>query len=170
MNLNFLNKKKFIIFVNIYCMYCVYKIKFTKSPFDLNEDYDRLSDIDKEKIADMNADSFFDYEEDGVYTFFTIAEPIEVKRYLGVLSENLVRFELTDLSEDVLKGNFDIDSEVGDKVEPLDSVKFSFFVDDLNDWIYNNLDIDTILDRISQVGLDSLTKIEKEFLNNNYNV
>jgi hypothetical protein len=151
-------------------MYCVYKIKFTKSPFDLNEDYDRLSDIDKEKIADMNADSFFDYEEDGVYTFFTIAEPIEVKRYLGVLSENLVRFELTDLSKDVLKGNFDIDSEVGDKVELLDSVKFSFFVDDLNDWIYNNLDIDTILDRINIVGIDSLTKVEKEFLNNNYNV
>jgi len=151
-------------------MYCVYKIKFTKSPFDLNEDYDRLSDIDKEKIADMNADSFFDYEEDGVYTFFTIAEPIEVKRYLGVLSENLVRFELIDLSKDVLKGNFDIYSEVGVKVEPLDSMKFSFFVDDLNDWIYNNLDIDTILDRISQVGLDSLTKVEKEFLNNNYNV
>ena len=111
-------------------MYCVYKIKFTKSPFDLNEDYDRLSDIDKEKIADMNADSFFDYEEDGVYTFFTIAEPIEVKRYLGVLSENLVRFELTDLSKDVLKGNFNIDSEIGSKVEPLDSMKFSFFVDD----------------------------------------
>ncbi len=151
-------------------MFCVYKIKFTKSPFDLNEDYDRLSDIDKEKIADMNADSFFDYEEDGVYTFFTIAEPIEVKRYLGVLSENLVRFELTDLSKDVLKGNFNIDSEIGPKVEPLDSMKFSFFVDDLNDWIYNNLDIDTILDRINLVGLDSLTKIEKEFLNNNYNV
>ena len=151
-------------------MYCVYKIKFTKSPFDLNEDYDRLSDIDKEKIADMNADSFFDYEEDGVYTFFTIAEPIEVKRYLGVLSENLVRFELTDLSKDVLKGKFDINSEVGSKVDTIDSMKFSFFVDDLDEWIYNNLDIDTILDRISQVGLDSLTKIEKEFLNNNYNV
>jgi len=151
-------------------MFCVYKIKFTKSPFDLNEDYDRLSDIDKEKIADMEADSFFDYEEDGVYTFFTIAEPIEVKRYLGVLSENLVKFEAIDLSKDVLKGNFNIDSEIGPKVEPLDSMKFSFFVDDLNDWIYNNLDIDTILDRINLVGIDSLTKIEKEFLNNNYNV
>jgi len=151
-------------------MYCVYKIKFTKSPFDLNEDYERLSDIDKEKIAEMEADSFFDYEEDGVYTFFTIAEPIEVKRYLGVLSENLVKFEATDLSKDVLKGNFDLDSEIGPKVEPLDSMKLSFFVDDLNDWIYNNLDIDTILDRISQVGLDSLSKIEQEFLNNNYNV
>ena len=151
-------------------MYCIFKIKFTKSPFDLNEDYDRLSDIDKEKIASMEADSFFDYEEDGVYTFFTIAQPIEVKRYLGVLSENLVRYELTDLSKDVLKGNFDINLEVGPKVDPIDSMKFSFFVDDLDDWIYNNLDIDTILDRISLVGLDSLTKIEQEFLNNNYNV
>jgi hypothetical protein len=151
-------------------MFCVYKIKFTKSPYDLNEDYDRLSDIDKEKIADMNADSFFDYEEDGVYTFFTIAEPIEVKRYLGVLSENLVKFEVTDLSKDLLKGNFDINLEVGPTVDPINSMKFSFFVDDLDDWIYNNLDIDTILDRINLVGLDSLTKIEKEFLNNNYNV
>jgi len=151
-------------------MYCVYKIKFTKSPFDLNDDYERLSDIDKEKIADMEADSFFDYEEDGVYTFFTIAEPIEVKRYLGVLSENLVKFEATDLSKDILKSKFDINLEVATKVNPINSTKFSFFVDDLDDWIYNNLDIDTILDRISQVGLDSLTKVEKEFLNNNYNV
>lgn len=151
-------------------MFCIYKIKFTKSSFDLNEDYDRLSDIDKEKIADMNADSFFDYEEDGVYTFFTIAEPIEVKRYLGVLSENLIIFEATDLSKDVLKVKFDINSEVGPKIDSTDSMKFSFFVEDLDEWIYNNLDIDTILDRISQVGLDSLTKIEKEFLNNNYNV
>lgn len=151
-------------------MFCIYKIKFSKSPFDLNEDYDRLSDIDKEKIADMEADSFFDYEEDGVYTFFTIAEPMEVKRYLGVLSENLVKFELTDLSKDILKRKIDISLEVGSKIDPLDSMKFSFFIDDLDEWIYNNLDIDTILDRISQVGLDSLTKIEKEFLNNNYNV
>lgn len=151
-------------------MFCVYKIKFTKSPFDLNEDYERLSDIDKEKIADMEADSFFDYEEDGVYTFFTIAEPIEVKRYLGVLSENLVKFEVTDLSKDVLKGNFDINLEIGTRVDPINSMKFSFFVDDLDDWIYNNLDIDTILDRINLVGIDSLTKIEQEFLNNNYNV
>ena len=59
---------------------------------------------------------------------------------------------------------------IENKVESINSTKYSFFVDDLDDWIYNNLDIDTILDRISQVGLDSLTKIEKEFLNNNYNL
>ena len=151
-------------------MLCVYKIKFSKSSFDLVEDYDRLSDIDKEKLADTESESYFEYEDDGLYTFFTIAEPIQVKRYLGILAENLVKFELTNLTEDILKGKFDMDLEVGDKVNPLDSIKYSFFIDDLNDWIYNNLDIDTILDRISLVGLNSLTKIEKEFLNNNYNV
>ena len=66
-------------------MLSVYKIKFTKSSFDLNEDYDRFSDIDKEKIADMESDSFFDYEEDNIYTFLAIAKPEEVKRYLSVL-------------------------------------------------------------------------------------
>lgn len=151
-------------------MICVYKIKFSKSSFDLVEDYDRLSDIDKEKLADTESESYFEYEDNGLYTFFTIAEPIQVKRYLGILAENLVKFELTDLTEDILKGKFDMDLEVGDKVNPMDSIKYSFFIDDLNDWIYNNLDIDTILDRISEVGLGSLTKIEKEFLNNNYNV
>ena len=150
-------------------MLCVYKIKFSKSSFDLTEDYDRLSDIDKEKLADTESESYFEYEDDGLYTFFTIAEPIQVKRYLSILAENLVKFELTDLTEDILKGKFDMDLEVGDKVNPMDSIKYSFFIDDLNDWIYNNLDIDTILDRISVVGLDSLNKIEKEFLNN-YNI
>ena len=42
-------------------------------------------------------------------------------------------------------------------------------MDDLDDWIYENLDIDTVLDRISSVGIKSLRKIEKEFLNN-YNI
>ena len=166
----FINLKIFTIFVKyIYSMLSVYKIKFTKSSFDLNEDYDRFSDIDKEKIADMESDSFFDYEEDNIYTFLAIAKPEEVKRYLSVLSEKLVKYEITDISENILKGKFNINL-IENKVESINSTKYSFFVDDLDDWIYNNLDIDTILDRISQVGLDSLTKIEKEFLNNNYNL
>lgn len=150
-------------------MLCVYKIKFSKNSFDLVEDYDRLSDIDKEKLADTESESYFEYEDDGLYTFYTIAEPIHVKRYLGILSENLIKFELTDLTEDILKGKFNMDLEVGGKIDDIDSIKYSFFIDDLNDWIYNNLDIDTILDRISIVGIDSLNKIEKEFLNN-YNL
>ena len=73
-------------------MLSVFKFNFTKSPFDLNEDYDRLSDIDKETIADMDADSFIDYEENDNYAFFLIAEPTEVEKYTKVLDENLIDY------------------------------------------------------------------------------
>ena len=39
-------------------------------------------------------------------------------------------------------------------------------MDDLDEWIYDNLDIDIVLDRISDVGMESLKKVEKEFLKN----
>jgi hypothetical protein len=39
-------------------------------------------------------------------------------------------------------------------------------MDDLKDWIYKNLDIDGVLDRITEVGLNNLSSIEKEFLKN----
>jgi len=151
-------------------MLCVYKFNFTKSPFDLNDDYDRLSDIDKEKIADMEAESFIDYEEDNNYSFFIIAEPTEIKKYTNVLDENLISYRMKDVSSEILNGTFKVEDYISDKsIISFNSLKYSFFIDDLNEWIYNNLDIDTILDRISSVGMKSLTNIEKEFLKN-YNL
>ncbi len=150
-------------------MLSVYKFNFSKSPFDLNDDYDRLSDIDKEKIAEMDAEAFIDYEEEGNYAFFIIAEPTEVKKYTDVLDENLVYYKIKNVSDDILKGKFIVENYISDSTISFNSMKYSFFIDDLNEWIYNNLDIDTILDRISSVGMESLTKVEKEFLKN-YNL
>lgn len=144
-------------------MISVYKIKFTKDPSKLNEEYDKLSDIDKEKISDMNADSFFAFEEDDKYAFFVLTDPIELGSYLNVLNENFIRFELKDLSSDILKGIYNIESLNADLYK---DKKYSLFVEDLNKWIYNNLDIDTILDRISTFGIESLRKVEKKFLDN----
>ena len=65
--------------------------------------------------------------------------------------------------------NFKINLE--EELKPLlttiNSIKYSFFIDDLNDWIFENLNIDNVLDRISEVGgVKNLTSIEKEFLKN----
>jgi hypothetical protein len=143
----------------------VYKLKFSKPSYQLNDDYDRLSDIEKEKISDMEADAFFDMDEDDKYTFFIIVKPMELKAYLGVLNENFIPYDMNDVSDDILRGNLDVEAEIT-QVNPLNSLRYSFFVDDLNDWLYENLDIDIILDRISSIGIDSLRKVEKEFLNN----
>jgi hypothetical protein len=143
----------------------VYKLKFSKPSYQLNDDYDRLSDIEKEKISDMEADAFFDMDEDDKYTFFIIVKPMELKAYLSVLNENFIPYDISDVSDDILRGNLDVEAEIT-QVNPLNSLRYSFFVDDLNDWLYENLDIDIILDRISSIGIDSLRKVEKEFLNN----
>ena len=143
----------------------IYKIKFSKPSYQLNDDYDRLSEIEKEKISNMEAEAFFDMDQDDKYTFFIIVKPMELKAYLSVLNENFIPYDMNDVSDDILRGNLDVEAEIT-QVNPLNSLRYSFFVDDLNDWLYENLDIDIILDRISSIGIDSLRKIEKEFLNN----
>jgi hypothetical protein len=143
----------------------IYKLNFSKPSQELSDDYDRLSEIEKEKISNMEADAFFDMDEDNKYTFYIIVLPNELKSYLSVLDDNFIPYRISDISDDVLKDKIDIESYIK-KYDSLNSLKYSFFIDDINDWIYENLDIDTVLDRISIVGTESLRKIEKEFLNN----
>ena len=64
-----------------------------------------------------------------------------------------------------MKGKINLEEELRSQLSTINSVKYSFFIDDLNEWIYNNLDLDTVLDRISESGINSLTDTEKLFLN-----
>ena len=144
-------------------MSSIYHVKFFKSSFKLEDDYEHISDIDKEKISDINSEAFFDFDEDDRYNFFIIVDAVEFKSYSRILNDNLISFELKDISEDVLKGNFDIESILEKSTNP---IRFSFFMDYLDEWVYSNLNIDIVLDRISEVGIRHLRKIEKEFLDN----
>jgi hypothetical protein len=145
---------------------CVYKIQFDKNSFDLNDDYDRLSEVEKERISDLDAETFFDYEKDGNYTCFVITTPVEMKKYISILTNNLIICDYQDISSDVLKFKLNLEEELRDQISTINSIKYSFFIDDIYEWIESNLDMDMVLDRISEVGIDSLSKIEKDFLNN----
>lgn len=145
---------------------CVYKIIFNKSAFDLNEDYERLSDLEKEKISELNADSYFDYEDKNGYICFVITTPIEMDKYFEVLSNNYIEYKSVNLSNDILNKKLDIVSDLKKNVNSSNHIKWEFFVEDINYWIMENLDIDIVLDRISEVGIDNLSQIEKDFLKN----
>jgi hypothetical protein len=147
-------------------MSCVYKLKFFKSPESLNEDYEMLSDIDKARIFNMVAESVFEFRENGVYCFYVIVEPSELNPYLGILNENFIKYEMSNISSDILSGAFDTDL-IKDDISFDNEVKYLNFIEDLDDWILNNLDIDTILDKISSYGMRSLKEVELEFLKNN---
>ncbi len=143
----------------------IYKISFFQSSNELNDEYEKLSEHEKERISELDADGFFDFEEKGKYNCFVIATPIEVERYLSILSNNLISFTYEDLSKDILNFKTDLANELKYHISTINSIKFSFFLDDIEIWILENLEIDMVLDRISDVGMENLSKIEKDFLN-----
>ena len=65
----------------------VYKIEFNKTSLELNDHYQKLTDIEKEKISDLNAKSYFDYDDNG-YIIYMIISPIELNKYLDILNDN----------------------------------------------------------------------------------
>lgn len=142
----------------------VYKIRYSKSSLELNEDYDNLSDYEKEQISELDAEGFFDYEDDNIYCCYVISTPVEVVKYSKILTNNLITHEFLDLSQEILNNKIDIELELEHKLDEKNLFKYDFFLDDLEHWIYNNLEIDIVLDRITDVGINSLKQVEKDFL------
>lgn len=142
----------------------VYKIRYSKSSLELNEDYDCLSDYEKEAISELDAEGFFDYEDNNIYCCYVISTPIEVAKYSKILTNNLISHECLDLSQDIIYNKIDVEYELEDKLDEKNLFKYDFFLEDINSWIYNNLEIDIVLDRITDVGIDSLKQVEKDFL------
>jgi hypothetical protein len=145
---------------------CVYKVEFSKSSFDLNEDYEYLSEREKEWISQLDAESYFDYDSPTGYICFVITNPIEMGKYLDILNKNYIWNHCQDLSKQILSSQINLSEELNHIINSFNSIKWSFFIEDLDDWILENLDIDTVLDRISEVGIDFLKPIEKDFLKN----
>ena len=148
-------------------MTCIFKIKFGKNSDCLNDDYERLAEYERDKISSIEVESFFDYDdEDDKYNFILITTHIEIEKYISILKNNLIKFELKNLSQGVLKNEVDLEYLLKDKYLPTSKIKFNIFIEGINYWILENTDIDIILDRISQVGMSKLKEVEKEYLKN----
>jgi hypothetical protein len=145
----------------------VFKINFYKSTDELEDLYDYFSELDKEKLNELDTESYFDYDDlSGNYTLLIIASHIEVDKYVKIIRDNTLKVDYLDISDDILKSKYDLEYDLTLLINEENEIKFDFFIHDLNNWILENLDIDNVLDRISEVGIDNLSKIEKEFLEN----
>lgn len=144
----------------------IYKIVFNQNIEELNNQYDRLSDYEQERISELDAFTYFDYMENDKYFFYVATLPMELNKYVDILKNNLISFDYYDITNDVLLGNIDLATELSNKINKDNLIKWDFFIQDINSWIMENLDIDMVLDKILQVGIDNLTDIEKTFLKN----
>jgi hypothetical protein len=145
----------------------IYRIIFSKSSYELESDYEELSENDQQRILELRAIGTFDYnDKDNKYICIVITTPMEIIRYQNVLNHNLIEFECENISYKIMMNNIDLEDELSFSLNSSNSIKYSFFIDDLNNWIYENLDIDIILDRIIESGIKSLKEIELKYLNN----
>ena len=144
----------------------VYKIAFNKSSFDLDKDYERFSEQEKLTISSMNPDSFFDFNDKERYTLYLIFSPLDIEKYSKILDNNLIEHTTEDVSERVLDNKLCVESSLKPFVNALNRFRWNTYKAKLDQWIYDNLDMDLVLDRIGQCGMDGLRPVEKKFLRN----
>jgi hypothetical protein len=144
----------------------VYKIVFNKSSFELDKDYERFSEQEKVTISSMNPDSFFDFNDKERYTLYLIFSPLDIEKYSKILDNNLIEHTSEDVSEKVLENKLCVESSLKPFVNALNRFRWNTYKAKLDQWIYDNLDMDLVLDRIGQCGMDGLRPVEKKFLRN----
>ncbi len=142
----------------------IFKMNFNYSLFDLNGEWGRLNNEDKNTLINLSAESFFDYELEDRYICYVLAETSELNKYVEILDRYNINFKYKDISDIVLSSELDIELELIQKVDSDNSIKYDFFIEDVNNWIIDNLDMDIVLDKISLHGINGLNELEKQFL------
>lgn len=145
----------------------IYKITFNNTSKELEDLDDSFSILDQEKLEEISAYSYFDYDGvNGDYTVFFMSSPVSIKTYIDILNTYYIKLDCLDITNDLLNLKYNLEIDLKHLVNNDNEIKFEFFIDDLNSWLLENLDIDTILDKISEIGIDNLSELEKEFLKN----
>ena len=146
----------------------VYKVVFDKNSYELNIDYDKFTESEKEIISNILPNNYFEWnsKEDN-YTIIMILNDHNITKYISILKRNNIKFKLINLSNDILENGIDLSKELVPHINIINSAKWSKFKSKIIQWNLEHLDIDIILDRINKVGsIDKLTQIEKQFLDN----
>ena len=114
----------------------------------------------------MSPDSFFDFNDKERYTLYLIFSPLDIEKYSKILDNNFIEHTLEDVSDRVLENKLCVESSLKSFVNALNRFRWNTYKIKLDQWIYDNLDIDLVLDRIGQCGMDNLRPVEKKFLRN----
>ena len=140
-------------------------LEFYRSSEDIAQDYEYLSDNDKEKVANINAVSSFDFEDEFQnYVCYFLISPSEIEKYKNVLDSNLISYICTDISKNVINNNINLEKKLVKYTNHYNNELYLEFIEKTNDWIKQNIDLDIILDMINEKGINSLRTIDKEFL------
>jgi hypothetical protein len=126
----------------------IYKISTNLTESESDKIYNNLSREDKKKISDLNEGVLNSdiFDEFGHMTSYMICNKEVVDFIVNVFHENKVKYKVENITKLFLYGQVKIEDK------------------DFQNFLKENLDIDTILDKINEIGINSLTDLDKEIL------
>lgn len=126
----------------------VYKISSNLTESENDKIYNNLSRENKKKISDLNEGVLNNdiFDEFGHMTSYMICDKEVIDFIVDIFCENEVKYKVEDITKLFLYGQVKIEDN------------------DFQNFLKENLDIDTILDKINEVGINSLTDLDKEIL------
>lgn len=143
----------------------LYQIDFFRTPYDVAFDYNGMSNDDKERLASLDINTSFDYEDEfNNYTILLLTTSTVIDKYKIILFNNIIPNIIKDISDNVISAKQNILDDIEKYRTKKNSTKLNQFKTKLENWIESNLNLDKILDMINENGMESLKPIHLKFL------
>jgi hypothetical protein len=126
----------------------VYKISSNLTESENDRIYNSLSRENKKKISELNDIVLNNdvIDEFGHITSYMVCDKDVIDFIVNLFNENAVNYKVEDITKLFLYGQVKIEDK------------------DFQNFLKENLDIDTILDKINEIGINSLTDLDKKIL------
>jgi hypothetical protein len=147
--------------------YRLYHITFESTSDELSHYYECLPIYEQDKLQGLDVLASFDHDikPNGYNCYFLTTED-EIKIYEKILNDNLIDYICSDISESVIYNKIYLEEDLMYHINEENTISYVIFIDEVNDWIYENLDLDIILDIISDKGISNIRTIDKKYLDN----
>ena len=144
------------------------EVIFTGTLYDVQAQYNSMDQYEKERLFNVKVRTSIECHTTTHYYIFIILDENSKELYENVLETNNILYICNDITDDVVNNlNRDVLSFINQTLGSNLHIDYYEFKEEFNDWIYDQLTIDGILDRIGQYGMENLRDIDYEFLENN---
>lgn len=144
----------------------VYIIDYSRDINNVTWEYQNLSDTDRVQITNLVFHCSIDYiDKYDNYNMLIVSDIGEIRKLTNILQNNFIFHFLKDITKDVLRNKITLESVIHDRgVENKDLYKI--FTTKFEDWMIDNLDLDTVLDIINEKGIENLRQVDLKYLEN----
>jgi hypothetical protein len=142
----------------------IFKISFIFEPSLLSEYYSTLSEIQKSKVSNLDILASFYYQSYNMQVGYIVISKLQMEIYKKVLDDNYIPYICEEISQKVIDNKINLEVELENYINFYNSIDYDVLIYEVNLWLKQRLTLDSILDRISEYGIETLRPIDREIL------